>query len=216
MDGNRTWAKQKLLPSFAWHKAWFENAKHVIETVVKTQIEYLTLWALSKENLESRSKEELTGLFSLFEKFYDLLPLLQKENIVFQTIWDISKLPENTRQILNNIKTQTSQNTGMTLIIALVYSWQDEIVRACRKLLASWYQWELNESNFRDFLDIKDLPQVDLIIRTGWHQRHSWFLLYDSAYSEYAFTDTLFPAFKKDEILKIINDFSQRERKFWK
>ena len=216
MDGNRTWAKQKLLPSFAWHTAWFENAKHVIETVVKTQIQYLTLWALSKENLENRSKEELGWLFSLFEKFYDLLPLLQKENIVFQSIGDTQKLPQNTQNILNDIKIKTSQNTGMTLVIALVYSWQDEIVRACQKLLDSWYQWELNESKFREFLDTKDIPQVDLIIRTGWHQRHSWFLLYDSAYSEYVFTDTLFPALKKEEILQIINDFSQRERKFWK
>lgn len=216
MDGNRRWAKQKLLPSHLWHKAGFENTKHVIETFVKTAVSHLTLWALSKENLENRGQEELQWLFSLFEKLFDLLPLMLEQNISFSTIGDIEKLPWNVQNILQELKEKTSKNTWLKLIIALVYSWQDEIIRAMKKMQQLWYDGELNEQSFRQFLDTADIPTVDLIIRTGWDNRHSGFLLYDSAYSEYVFTDTLFPDLKKEEILSILQKFEKTERRFWK
>lgn len=217
MDGNRRWAKQRLLPSNMWHKEWFKNAKHVIETFLKTSVSHITLWALSKENLENRSQEELTWLFSLFNKFFDLLPLMMEHNIQFQTIGDTQKLPQDTQKILEEMKQKTLQNTGLTVIIALVYSGQDEMIRAMKKAQSSGIDIQsLNETSFRQFLDTAQFPPVDLIIRTWGDTRHSWFLLYDSAYSEYAFTQTLFPDFKSEEIFSILKDFEKRERRFWK
>jgi undecaprenyl diphosphate synthase len=217
MDGNRRWAKQRLLPSFAWHKAWFENAKNLIELTNEKNIDCLTLWGLSKENLENRSSEELDWLFSLFNKFFDLVPLMLENNIKFQTIWDIQKLPENTQKILQEMKDKTQNNTGMTLVLALVYSWQDEIIRAMKKAFSLWVDFStLGEKEFRKFLDTAAFPPVDLIIRTGWDVRHSWYLLYDSAYSEYTFTQTLFPDFSKEEFERILEKFLITERKFGK
>lgn len=217
MDGNRRWAKQRLLPSFAWHKAWFENAKNLIELANAKNIDCLTLWGLSKENLENRSTEELNGLFSLFNKFFDLVPMMLENNIKFQTIGDIKKLPENTQKILQEMKDKTQNNTGMTLVLALVYSGQDEIIRGMKKAFSLGVDFStLNEQSFRKFLDTAAFPPVDLIIRTGWDVRHSWYLLYDSAYSEYAFTQTLFPDFSKEEFEKILEKFLITERRFGK
>lgn len=217
MDGNRRWAKQRLLPSFAWHKSWFENAKNLIELANEKNIDCLTLWGLSKENLENRSTEELNGLFSLFNKFFDLVPMMLENNIRFQTIGDIKKLPENTQKILQEMKDKTQNNTGMTLVLALVYSGQDEIIRGMKKASSLGVDFStLDEKEFRKFLDTADFPLLDLIIRTGWDIRHSWYLLYDSAYSEYAFTETLFPDFSKEEFEKILEKFLITERRFGK
>lgn len=217
MDWNRRWAKSKILPTIMWHKAWFEKAVEIIDLSKQKKIDYLTLWALSKENLVKRDKEELTWIIKLIEKLEELLPRLQKNNIKFETIWDIEKLPETSQNILKKVKQETQNNTWMVLNVALVYSWQDEIVRAIKKAFESWINIEeLDEKWFKNFLDTKNFPPPDLIIRTGWDIRHSGFMLYDSDYSEYYFTDKLWPDFDEQELDNALNFFNKSKRNFWK
>ncbi len=218
MDWNRRWAKARMFPTLMWHKAWFENAVEIIRYAWKnSQISHLTLWAMSKENLVKRDSIELAWIIKLIEKLEDLLPDLQKNNIKFETIWDIEKLPQTSQKVLQKVKKQTQNNTWIVLIAALVYSGQDEIVRATKRIFLSWLDINtLDEKSFKQFLDTKDFPAPDLIIRTGWDIRHSWFMLYDSDYSEYYFSEKLWPDFDKNELDKAINDFNDRKRNFGK
>lgn len=217
MDGNRRWAKARLLPTIIWHKAWFDNAVDIIDLAKDKQIDFLTLWALSKENLVKREPEELAWIIKLIEKLEDLIPRLQKNNIKFETIWDIEKLPETSKKILIKVKEQTLHNSWMVLIVALVYSWQDEIVRAIQKIQAVHFDIStLTEQNFKQFLDTALFPAPDLIVRTGGDIRHSGFTLYDSAYSEYYFTDKLWPEFDEIELDKSLEFFYSSKRNFGK
>ena len=217
MDWNRRWAKKKILPTIMWHKAWFDNAIEIIELVNNIWVKYLTLWALSKENLVKRDKEELTWIIKLIEKLEELLPKLQKNNIKFETIWDIKKLPETSQKVLQKVKNETSKNSWMVLIAALVYSGQDEIIRAIKKLSNSSFDINsLNEKNFKQFLDTANFPPPDLIIRTGWDVRHSGFMLYDSDYSEYYVSEKFWPDFDESELNKALKSFEDRKRNFGK
>ncbi|MGE4443422.1 MAG: polyprenyl diphosphate synthase [Candidatus Altimarinota bacterium] len=218
MDGNRRWAKKRLLPTIMGHKAGFDTAKNIIEYAGKNKnITHLTLWALSKENLIKRDAEELAGIIKLIEKLQDLLPNMQENNIKFETIGDIEKLPVESVEILKKVKQETQNNTGMVLIAALVYSGQDEIVRGIKKVFESGIDLNtLDEKNFKQFLDTKDFPAPDLIIRTGGDIRHSGFTLYDSAYSEYYFTEELWPDFDENEFDIALDFFENCKRNFGK
>lgn len=217
MDGNRRWAKARLLPTLMWHKAWFDNAVEIIDFAKDKHVDYLTLWALSKENLVKRESEELAGIIKLIEKLQDLVPRLTKNNIKFETIGDIEKLPQTSKDILINVKEKTKNHTGMVLIVALVYSWQDEIVRAVKKVTQSWIDINtLDEKWFKKFLDTAEFPAPDLIVRTGWDIRHSGFMLYDSDYSEYYFTQKLWPEFDETEMDKSLEFFYSSKRNFGK
>lgn len=218
MDGNRRWAKAKLLPTIMWHKAWFENAVKIIGYAGKNwDISHLTLWALSKENLIKREPEELSGIIKLIEKLADLLPEMQENNIKFETIWDIEKLPQTSQIILQKVKDQTKNNSGMVLIAALVYSGQDEIIRWIKKMTSLWVNIDdLDEKWFKQFLDTGRFPSPDLIIRTGWDMRHSGFMLYESDYSEYYFSEKFWPDFDEFELKKAIHSFQSAKRNFWK
>lgn len=218
MDGNRRWAKAKLLPTIMWHKAWFENAVKIIGYAGKNwDISHLTLWALSKENLIKREPEELSGIIKLIEKLADLLPEMQENNIKFETIWDIEKLPQTSQIILQKVKDQTKNNSGMVLIAALVYSGQDEIIRWIKKMTSLWVNIDdLDEKWFKQFLDTGRFPSPDLIIRTGWDMRHSGFMLYESDYSEYYFSEKFWPDFDEFELKKVIHCFQWAKRNFWK
>lgn len=217
MDWNRRWAKLQNKPSFFWHTVWFENIQKIVEVALNKWIKHLTLWALSKENLEKRSIDEINWLLKLINKFVDFLPKLIKNNIIFNTIGDIKKLPSKSQKVLQKIKDLTKYNTWMSFIVALVYSWQDEIIRAIKNMINSWFNINiLNEHNFRQFLDTSNLPPIDLIIRTGWDIRHSGFTLYDSAYSEYYFTEKFWPEFNEEDFNKALDFYNKRERRFWK
>nr|MDD3719957.1 polyprenyl diphosphate synthase [Candidatus Gracilibacteria bacterium] len=217
MDGNRRWAKKRLLPTLAGHKAGFDNAQKIIELANDKGLKYLTLWALSKENLVKREQDELSGIIKMIEKLEDLLPKLQKNNIKFETIGDIEKLPTKSQEVIKKVKLETKNNLGMTLIVAMVYSGQDEIIRAIKKFLNSGDDINnLDEKSFKKYLDTALFPSPDLIIRTGGEIRHSGFLLYDSDYSEYYFSDKLWPDFDETELDNALNFFNKRERRFGK
>lgn len=217
MDWNRRWAKEKWLPTFFWHKAWADNVKKISEIAWKNWIEYLTLWALSKENLIKRTKEEIDKIISLIDKIEDFLWEMMNAWLKFRTIWNIESLPEKSVKILKGLEEKTKNNKWLILTVALVYSWQDEIIRATKKAISSWINPEnLSPEEFRKFLDTSFLPNPDLIIRTWWDIRHSWFLLFDSEYSEYYFTDKKWPEFDEEEFLKAVSRLDLAKRNFGK
>lgn len=217
MDGNRRWAKSKFLPAIAGHKAWADNVVKITELANKKGITHLTLWALSTENLQKRWDDEIKWIIKLINSIESYLEKMKIEGLRFNTIWDISRLPSESQQVLQRVKNNTRNNTGITLTIALIYGWQDEILRATKKIIAQWINPEnLNPEEFRKYLDTADLPVPDLIARTGWDMRHSWFMLYDSAYSEYYFTEKKWPEFDESELNKVIDFFNNSKRNFWK
>jgi len=217
MDGNRRWAKSRMLPAFAWHKAWADNVVKIVEHADARWISHITLWALSTENLQKRSSEEVEWIIKLVNSIEKYLERMKVKSLKFQTIWDISKLPEASQIILKDIKEKTSRNTWITVTIWLIYWGQDDIVRATKKIIAAGIDPStLNESEFRKYLDTSILPTPDMIVRTGWDIRHSGFLLYDSAYSEYYFTQKKWPEFDEKELDTVIETFQSSKRNFWK
>ena len=125
--------------------------------------------------------------------------------------------PGSSQEILQRVQKSTENNTGIILTLALIYGWQDEIIRATKKIIQLWIDPEnLSEEEFRKYLDTADLPHPDVIVRTGWDIRHSGFLLYDSAYSEYYFTDKKWPEFDAHELKNVLNFFVWTKRNFWK
>lgn len=217
MDWNRRWAKSRMLPAFAWHKAWADNVVHITELADEKWITHLTLWALSTENLEKRNEEEVAWIIKLVNSIQKYLNKMNVKSLKFQTIWDTSKLPEESQKVLQDIIDETSWNTWITVTLGLIYWWQDEIVRATKKILSAGIDPDsLTQSEFRKYLDTSILPLPDVIVRTWWDIRHSWFLLYDSAYSEYFFTEKCWPWFDESELDLVIEKFYNAKRNFWK
>ena len=217
MDGNRRWAKARFMPAIFGHKAWFDNVKKVTRLANDKGIKYLTLWALSTENLKKRPEDEVAGIIKLIGQVPKLIPEFMCEQVKLEMIWDIGKLPENSQKILSDAKAETQNNTWIVLTVALVYGWQDEIIRATKKIISEWIDPDdLSPEEFRKYLDTAILSIPDVIVRTGWDIRHSGFLLYDSAYSEYYFTDKKWPEFDEAELDWVINFFHWAKRNFWK
>ena len=217
MDWNRRWAKSRLLPAIAWHKAWADNVVKIVELADKKWIEYLTLWALSVDNLKKRDKKEVDAIIKLVNSIEKYLDKMQVENLKFETIWNLDELPEDSQIILEKVKEKTKNNTWITLILALIYWWQDEIVRATKKIINSWLNPDLlTKEEFRKYTDTWSFPVVDMIVRTGWDIRHSGFMLFDSEYSEYYFTEKKWPEFNEQELDKVIETFNKSKRNFGK
>ena len=217
MDGNRRWARSKFLPAMAGHKAGADNVVKITEAASKKWITHLTLWALSTENLQKRPDEEIKGIIKLVNSIETYLEKMQIEDLKFNVIGDISKLPEESQEVLQRVMDNTKDNTGIVLTIALIYGGQDEILRATKKIIKDWIDPDgLSAEEFRNYLDTASLPVPDVIVRTGWDIRHSWFLLYDSAYSEYYFTEKGWPAFDESELDSVIEFFNGSKRNFWK
>lgn len=217
MDWNRRWAKSRMLPAFAGHKAGADNVVNITELADEKWITHLTLWALSTENLEKRNEEEVAWIIKLVNSIQTYLNKMNVKSLKFQTIWDISKLTIESQKVLQDIIDETASNTWITVTLWLIYWWQDEIVRATKKILKAGIDPEsLTQREFRTYLDTSILPIPDVIVRTGWDIRHSWFLLYDSAYSEYFFTEKCWPAFDESELNLVIEKFNNAKRNFWK
>ncbi len=224
MDWNRRWAKSKFLPVFAGHKAWADNAKKITKLCDKKWIKYLTLWALSTENLQKRWWDEVEGIIKLVNSIEKYLAEMIEQWLKFQVIWDTTKLPDDSQKILNWVIEKTQNNEWIVLTLALIYWWQDEIIRWIKKFILEnkdKHNFEelvesLQPKTFRNYLDTVKLPLPDVIVRTGWDIRHSWFLLYDSDYSEYYYTQEWWPGFDEKELDKVINTFDNSKRNFWK
>ncbi|MCD6311394.1 MAG: di-trans,poly-cis-decaprenylcistransferase [Elusimicrobia bacterium] len=213
MDGNGRWAKERKLPRIKGHAAGAEAVRRTVEACRETGIAYLTLYAFSTENWK-RSKPEIKFLFSLLGRYIEgEKKTMLKNGIRFNTIGDISGLPENLVKKINTLKKATQKMGKLTLTLALNYGARNEIIRAVKKLLSAPPTGDI-EKAFEESLDTKDMPDPDIIIRTSGEMRLSNFLLYQGAYSELYFTDTLWPDFGKDEIEKAIKIYSARDRRF--
>jgi len=217
MDWNRRWARKRLMPAIAWHKAWADNVEKIADLAWEKWIKYLTLWALSTDNLKKREEKEVKTIIKLINNIENYLWSMIKKWLKFQVIGDINQLPKNSIEILNKVTGETKNNSWIVLTLALIYWWQDEIVRATKKIIKSWIDPEtLTREEFRKYLDTSILPNPDVIVRTGWDIRHSGFLLYDSEYSEYYFTEKWWPEYDEIELDKTIDFFNKSKRNFGK
>jgi undecaprenyl diphosphate synthase len=192
-----------------------ERTREVIEFSVELGLKALTLYAFSTENW-TRPSSEVSTLMKLLEFYLNKeLARLMKKGVVFKTIGDTSRLPDNIKDMIRDAEEKTSSNQGMILVTALSYSGRNEILRAVKKALSSGLKpEEMTEEIFSSYLDTSGVPAPDLIIRTSGEMRISNFLLWQGAYSEFYFTDTLWPDFTKEEYLLAIQDFQRRERRF--
>ena len=217
MDGNRRWATDKWLPTHKWHRAWADNCINIVTAANTRWLKYITLWGLSTENLEKRSASEVLELVKIMSGAKKYLDEIMENNGKVELIWDIDKLPKVALSALNYLVEKTKNNTGLTMVLALVYGWKNEIIRGIQKFVSEgWDIDTLNEQSFWSYLDTGKYPPADLIVRTGWDIRHSGFLLYQSDYSEYYFTEKKWPEFDEDELDKAIAQFNKSKRNFWK
>jgi len=215
MDGNGRWAEVRGLPRIEGHRRGVERTKEVIEAAADLGLRALTLYTFSTENWR-RPSAEVTTLMKLLEIYLTKeLEGLIKNDIVFRAIGEIGRLPEHIQRVIQIAEEKTAHNKGMILAVALSYSGRDEILRAVKKVVAAGVKpEELTEEVFYSYLDTAGILPPDLIIRTSGEMRISNFLLWQAAYSEFYFTDTLWPDFSKDEFLLAIQDYQRRERRF--
>jgi undecaprenyl diphosphate synthase len=219
MDGNGRWAKRFGLQRIFGHRSGVEAVRAATEAAAELGVKFLTLYAFSTENW-SRPKSEVNALMSLLADAIETeAPTLQRNNIKFTTIGDISALPEGVQAKLQGITQATEGNSGLTLVVAINYSGRWDIVSAAKKMCAAVEQGALhaadvNEKLLAAQLSTSQMPDPDLFIRTGGDLRVSNFLLWQIAYSELYFTPVLWPDFKKHHFVEAVQDFQKRERRF--
>ena len=214
MDGNGRWAEKKHLPRTSGHKEGLTAAKDIMGAAADLGIKYVTLYAFSTENWK-RTEEEVGYLMSLISIHLRAeLDFYRQKRIRVKQIGDLERLPANVRKEIIRAQEDTASFTGTTLVLAINYGGRDEIIRGIKKLALSGETDNLTENNFSSFFDVPDLPDVDLLIRTGGELRLSNFLLWHTAYAEFIFTDTLWPDYNSKEFLKNIKEFQSRKRRF--
>jgi len=214
MDGNGRWAKKRMLPRKAGHREGAKAFKKCVNHCIEAGIQHATFYAFSTEN-KKRPSDEVEALLKLFDEYLDDIREMDSKNVRLRFIGDLSFFPDSTREKMLEAENATKDNTGMTCCLALNYGGRDEILHAVRRLVSEGCNLSaLNEQTFGDFLYTKDLPDVDLIIRTGGEQRLSNFLIWQAAYAEYVYTDVLFPDFGKKDLEKALTEFAERGRRF--
>lgn len=216
MDGNGRWAERRGLPRFEGHAAGVESARSIIRYFNnRYHLGYLTLYGFSTENW-SRSRDEVGGIFKLFEKIIGRESQeLHREGVILRHLGRLYELPEGLQREICKAVELTSHNSGMTLGFAFNYGGRGEILDAVRRILAEGIpEKRIDEGLFKRFLYTDGMPDVDLLIRTGGELRISNFLIWQSAYSEYYFTDVLWPDFNEKEVDRAIIDYGRRKRRF--
>lgn len=221
MDGNGRWAKERGYDRIFGHQNGVTSVRDVTEAAAEIGIQYLTLYAFSTENW-GRPKEEVDALMELLvDTIQKETPTLNKNNVRLMTIGNLKRLPENAEQKLMSCIEQTSQNTGLNLVLALSYSARWEITDAIKKIAQEVMDHkikieDIEESNIGNYLTTQSIPDPDLLIRTSGENRISNFLLWQIAYTELYFTQTHWPDFKKENFYEAIIEFQQRDRRFGK
>ena len=221
MDGNGRWATNKGFSRDKGHTEGRESAKEMVRTCAKIGVKNLTLFAFSSENWK-RPKLEIELLMGLLHNsLITELNELQKNNIRWKTIGDTSKLPIIVRKFLEKVCDQTKNNDLMTLTLALSYGSRDEIINSVKEIADKVKNniisvEKIDESLINQHLYTRNLPDVDLMIRTSGEKRISNFLLWQSAYAELYFSDKLWPDFKSEHLLNAVEDYKNRERRFGK
>ena len=221
MDGNGRWAKAKGKDRSFGHQEGVVSVRKIMDAVTQLGLKYLTLYTFSTENW-NRPEEEVQALMSLLvSAIHRETPDMMKKNVRLTAIGDLSRLREDAYNTLQECIDTTSANTGTTLVLALSYSSRWEITRAARQLAQEVLEQKINpnditEAMVSDHLTTKNIPDPDLLIRTGGEKRISNFLLWQLSYAEFFFTDVFWPDFREEELYQAILYYQQRERRFGK
>lgn len=219
LDGNGRWAKSKGMPRNYGHAQGSKNVEIICEEAYKMGIQYLTVYAFSTENW-NRPKEEVDALMKLLRNYMKTcLKTAEKNRMCVRVIGDKSGLDEDIRNRIDELEKATANNDGLHFQIALNYGSRDEIIRAVKKIMLDTKNGVINpqdmtEELFSTYLDTKDIPEPDLMIRTSGEERISNFLLWQLAYTEFYFTDVPWPAFSKEELEKAIAAYNARDRRY--
>jgi len=217
MDGNGRWAESKGKLRVFGHKNGVKSVRDTVEGAAEIGIKFLTLYAFSNENW-NRPEKEVNALMTLLVSAINKeTKTLMDNNIRLRTIGDFNKLPSKAQKQLHEAIIETKDNTKMTLVLALSYSGRWEILNAVKNIIKDRKEpKEINEATFQQYLSTKSVPDPELLIRTSGESRISNFLLWQIAYSELYFTDTLWPDFRRAHLYKAILDYQSRERRFGK
>lgn len=219
LDGNGRWAKKRLLPRNAGHAAGSKNVEKICSAAWNMGIEYVTMYAFSTENW-SRPQDEVDALMKLLYSYLkDCIKTSKKNNMQVRVIGDITKLAEDLQEQIRELEKVSAQNTGLHFQVALNYGSRDEMIRAIQKMGQAVRSGQLEpdditEQTLSDYLDTKGIPDPDLMIRTSGEQRLSNYLLWQMAYTEFYFTDVLWPDFDRAELEKAVEFYRQRDRRF--
>lgn len=219
MDGNGRWAKQRKMPRTYGHHEGTKTIRDIALSCNKLGVKAMTVYAFSTENF-ARPNQEVQYIFKLPKDFFEsYMKELMENNVKITTIGHLEMAPQETQNIINKAIEKTSHNTGLILCFAFIYGGRDEIVWATKKIAQKVKNDELSIDNideniFNHELMTKDLPDVDLMVRTSGEQRLSNFLLWQLAYAEFVFTDVYWPDFNEEELKKAIWLYQNRDRRF--
>lgn len=219
LDGNGRWAKSKGMPRNYGHSRGAKNLEVICEDAYNIGIKYLTVYLFSTENWK-RSKDEVDALMRLFRSYTKTcIKTAQKNNMKVRVLGDPSALAEDLQESLRNLVESSKDNTGLNFQIAINYGSRDEIVRAIRQLAEDCVEkkvapGEITEELFAGYLDTREVPDPDLLIRTSGEQRLSNYLMWQLAYSEFYFTDVPWPAFTKEDLWTAIETYNKRDRRY--
>ncbi len=219
LDGNGRWAKKRFLPRKAGHVAGSKTVEQICEDAWNLGIEYLTVYAFSTENWK-RPQDEVDALMKLLRQYLkDCIKRSMKNNMCVKVLGDITPLDEDLKESIRELEMVSKDNTGLHFQVALNYGSRDEMIRAMRTMMTDVTQGSLSVENvteevFASYLDTKGIPDPDLLIRTSGEERLSNFLLWQLAYTEFYFTDVLWPDFNKKDLEKAIEYYNNRDRRF--
>ncbi|WP_284380679.1 isoprenyl transferase [Litoribrevibacter albus] len=219
MDGNNRWAKKRHLPKLAGHKAGLDAVRNVVETCLKHDVQYLTLFAFSSENW-NRPEDEVKGLMSLFlMALKNEVRKLHRNNIRLRVMGDKTRFSETLQAHIQEAEEKTANNDAMTLVIAANYGGEWDIVNAAQRCAEDVKKGkieshQISRDYFEQYIGLPDVPAPDLYIRTGGETRVSNFMLWQAAYSELYFSDLYWPDFQEEALLAAIADFSRRQRRY--
>lgn len=219
LDGNGRWAKKKKMPRNYGHTMGSKVVEKICEDAYHIGIKYLTVYAFSTENWK-RPKEEVDALMKLLRNYLDTsIKTSSKNNMRVSIIGDRTRLSEEIRRSIDELEEASKDNTGLNFQVAINYGSRDEIIRAIKALSRDVKKNitaidDIDETVFEQFLDTKGIPDPDLLIRTSGEQRLSNFLLWQTAYTEFYFTEVLWPDFNKNELMKAIEYYNSRTRNF--
>lgn len=218
LDGNGRWAKKRGMPRSFGHVKGCENLEDICEVTKELGVKYLTVYAFSTENWK-RSKEEVDGLMKLFRNYLKkCIKISQKNNMRVKVIGDITAFDSDIQESIEKLEDFSKDFTDLHFQIALNYGSRDEITRAVNRMLedqkAGKLETPVSEDTISGYLDTAGLPDPDLMIRTSGELRLSNYLLWQLAYSEFYFTDVPWPDFKKEELVKAIEKYNERDRRY--
>jgi len=219
MDGNGRWAAKRALPKKAGHSAGGKTLEKISNAAIELGIKHLTVYAFSTENWK-RSEEEVNGIMDLLRSYLkDYIGRAKKDNVRVHVIGDIRALDKDIQEQIIELEDLTKNKTGMELHIALNYGGRDEILRATRKICEQVKEGNIDvdaidEDMFSAYLDTENVPDPELIIRTSGEERISNFLLWQIAYSEFSFTDKLWPDYSEVDLKRAIMTYQNRDRRF--